>query len=45
VNRLLRFLGVLLAVLLAAWATAAGYQLGGVLLAVGLAALLNRRHG
>ncbi len=43
-TRIVRFTGVLLVVLLAALATAAGYQLAGVLCAVMLAALLNRSH-
>lgn len=43
-NRLVSFIGVLLAVLVAAWLTALGYHFAGVLLAVLLAGLLNGRH-
>ncbi len=43
-SRLIQFAGVILAVLLAAWAAASGFQFAGVILAVLLAVLLNGRH-
>lgn len=44
-NRILRVIGLLIVIAIAAVGAAAGYQLAGIVCAVCLAALLNRRHG